>query len=428
MATFFGSSGIRREVDTDLFKLALEVGMAVGAANRTAVVGCDHRTSSDSLKHAVISGLLATGCQAFDAGIAPTPVIAYAARRFDTGIMITASHNPPEYNGIKLFNADGSSYDSAQRQQIEKKLTDKSICVSQWSEMKKAAIYPDAVDEHLLRAMKDFTGKLNLRVVTDCRCGAASEVTPRLLEQLGCEVVRINCSHDGLFQCIEPTPQNLKGLSEAVVHHKADLGIANDGDGDRMVVVDDTGGVVSGDQLMAVFARELKITRLVTPVDTSMALEEMGFKVTRTRVGDSFVSEELKAGGDFGGEQSGCWIFPAMSYCPDGVYASAKIVGIASKNRLSEIVHSIPSYPMLRGGVSAKGVTVGKLKGQLQKIECKAVSTIDGIHLTFADAWLLVRPSGTEPIIRIAAEAKSQDRAKEVYNMAIKAIENCRAN
>ena len=428
MAEFFGSSGIRRKVDADLVKLALDIGFAAGERNRTAIVGCDHRTSSDSIKHAVIAGLLAAGCQAFDAGIAPTPTIAYAARKFDTGIMITASHNPPEYNGIKLFNPDGSSYDAAQRRQIEEKLTNKNMRISPWSEIKQSAAYPGAIGEHLARIVKDFNRKLNLRVVVDARCGAASKVTPRLLEELGCEVIRINCDHDGLFQPIEPTPQNLKELAAAVVQNKADLGIANDGDSDRMVAVDDTGRVLSGDQLMAVFARELKIGKLVTPIDTSMALGEMGFEVTRTRVGDSFVSEELKKGGDFGGEQSGCWIFPAVSYCPDGVYSSARIVEIAGKNRLSDLISDIPAYPILKGSVSAKGVAAEKLKAQLKKIRCEAVGMIDGIHLTFEDAWLLVRPSGTEPVIRITAEAKSRDRANEIYNMAVDAIERCRAD
>ena len=156
-----------------------------------------------------------------------------------------------------------------------------------------------------------------------------------------------------------------------------------------------------------------------------MAIDEMGFMVTRTRVGDNHVSEELKKGGDFGGEPSGSWIFPGSSLCPDGIYAAARLVTIASRQRLSGLVDSIPGYPLLRGSVTGEGVALSDLEKQLLALEPLSVNGIDGIKLSFKDGWLLVRASGTEPKIRITAEAESELRVHQLYDRGVGIIEEC---
>jgi phosphoglucosamine mutase len=156
-----------------------------------------------------------------------------------------------------------------------------------------------------------------------------------------------------------------------------------------------------------------------------MAIDEMGFSVTRTRVGDTYVSEGLSKGGDFGGEPSGSWIFPNISLCPDGIYAAALVVTIASQQKLSQLVDSIPSYPLLRGSISSNGIIVTKLESQLMAMKPLSVSTADGIKLNFKDGWLLIRASGTEPRIRLTAEAKSEARVHQLYDSGIKAIKEC---
>ena len=421
----FGSSGIRGIVDKEFLELVFEVGLCVGSSYRSVVIGCDTRTSSSALKHAFISGLLSAGARSYDAGIIPTPTLAYAARKFDAGVMITASHNPPEYNGIKLWNPDGSAFDTAQRERIAKMIGKRDLGLASWEVMETSRTYLGAIDEHIERILKEFPGGLTLKVVVDCRCGAASLVTPYLLMAMGCEVVTLNCHCSGYFKEWEPIPENLETLRETVKDERADLGIAHDGDGDRLVVIDDRGRVVSGDKLMALLARNLKVKRLVTTLDASIAIEELGFEVIRTRVGDAFVSEELRRDGDFGGEPSGCWIFPNISYCPDGIYAAAHVTVLASKANISRLVDELPSYPLLRGDVSADGAIMTRLRERLQDMECSSIDASDGLRLAFEDGWLLIRPSGTEPKIRVTAEARSQARAQRLYNLGIEAIKEC---
>jgi phosphoglucosamine mutase len=238
------------------------------------------------------------------------------------------------------------------------------------------------------------------------------------------------CEPTGHFpRGIEPLPENLGELMKAVKSEKADLGIAHDGDADRVAVVDDKGRFVGGDKLIALFARQLGVKRVVTTVDASMVIEEMGFEVVRTKVGDAFVSDELRARAsgkarEFGAEPSGCYIFPRVSLCPDGIYAAAKIIEIAGRRKLSALVDEIPSYPVLRGSVAGDRSAMKILEKKL-KAEAKGeLDTIDGLRLAFSDGWLLIRPSGTEPKIRITAEAKSQRRAKQIYELGIKTVKD----
>jgi phosphoglucosamine mutase len=423
---FFGSSGIRDVVNKELVLLALEIGLSVGRSYRSTVVGRDTRTSSDALKHALISGLLAAGSRAYDAGIIPTPTLAYAARTFESGAMVTASHNPPQYNGIKLCNPDGSAFDSRQRKEIEADLANRTSRLAPWDRMQAYSIYAGAIEEHIEYVLENSSMLSKLKVVLDCGCGAASLVTPHVLRKLGCELVTLNCYPSGYFpRPIEPTPDNLETLITAVRDTGADLGIAHDGDGDRMVAVDDKGRFVPGDKLLAVFALSLKAKRVVTTVDASMALEDLGFQVIRTKVGDAFVSEVLTKGGDFGGEPSGAWIFPQISYCPDGIYAAAHIAQIASENKISKLVDDIPSYSVLRGSVRGDGAVMAKLEQRLMSMEADSVNTIDGIRLAFGDGWLLIRASGTEPKIRVTAEARTEERAQGLYDSGVEAVRRC---
>ena len=422
----FGTSGIRRVVDNQLIQLALKVGLAVGNVYGNVVVGGDTRTSSDALKHAFISGLLAGGSRCCDAGVVPTPTLAFAATEFDAGAMITASHNPPEYNGIKLLNPDGSAFDARQRKQIEELVLGDSFTAAPWDKIGDSGIYSGAIEKHVERILQGFSVQFKLKVVVDCGCGAASMVTPYLLTKLGCEVVSLNCSPGGFFpHDIEPIEANLGDLIKATKELGADLGIAHDGDGDRMMAVDDRGRFVSGDKLLAIFAREVGAKEVVTTVDASMAIDEMGFNISRTRVGDTYVSEELRKGGDFGGEPSGSWIFPDISLCPDGIYAAAQVVAMASRQKLSQLVDSIPCYPVLRGSIMNEGVVMSVLERRLMAMKPLSVSNIDGIKLNFNDGWLLIRASGTEPKIRLTVEAKNEEQARQLYDSGMKVIRDC---
>jgi len=422
----FGSSGIRKIVDANLIQLALKIGLAAGKIHGSVVVGSDTRNSSPAMKHAFVSGLLAAGSRCYDAGIIPTPTLAFAARKFDAGAMITASHNPPQYNGIKLINPDGSAFDSQQRKQLEGMILDDSLPASPWDKMKSSITYPQAIEQHIERILQDFPNELKLRVVVDCGCGAASVITPYLLRRLGCEVIALNCYPSGFFpRNSEPTEASLGNLMKVTKELNANLGIAHDGDADRMMAVDDRGRFISGDKMLALLAQESKAKEVVTTVDASMIIDEMGLKVTRTRVGDNYVSEELKKGGGFGGEPSGAWSFPNISLCPDAIYAAARMVTLASQQKLSQLADKIPCYPLLRGSISSQGVVISDLEKRLLAMEPLSVSNIDGIKLNFKDGWLLIRASGTEPRIRVTAEAKSEAQARQLYDSAVRAIKAC---
>ncbi|MFC1847123.1 phosphoglucosamine mutase [Chloroflexota bacterium] len=420
----FGTSGIRAVVDSWLIGLTLMLGLAVGILNKKVVVGCDTRTSSSAMKHAVIAGLLAAGVDCYDAGVVPTPTLALATEGFDAGIMITASHNPPEYNGIKMINPDGSAFNRQQQQQIETMLVDNSIATVSWDGFKSSKAYPDAVEKHIVKILADFPGRFNLKVVLDCDCGAGSVITPQLLQRMGCDVIAMNCNAGGFFpHAIEPKEDNLGGLMKKVREADADLGITHDGDADRLMAVDDKGRFVSGDKLLVILAREIEARKVVSTIDASMAIEEAGFDIVRTSVGDNAISEELKNGGDFGGEPSGSWIIPKNSLCPDGIYTAALLVSIASKKKLSTLADNIAEYPLIRGSVGSDDIIMQQLEEALiAALKPQSVSRTDGIKLNLEDGWLLLRASGTEPKIRLTVEAETQEKAQELYNNSITLI------
>jgi phosphoglucosamine mutase len=420
----FGTSGIRRLVDTDLVQLALQVGMAVGNLYNNVVVARDTRTSGSAFRHAVISGLLSAGARSSDAGVAPTPTLAFIAREFDAGIMITASHNPPQYNGLKLINPDGSAFSSRQQSQIENLINGSVTMKSRWEKMLSGEVYSTAIEKHITRIAQDFSGGIKLRVVVDSGCGAAYFITPHLLNQLGCEVIPINCYPNGIFpHDIEPLEANLGDLMRKVKESKADLGIAHDGDADRMMAIDDLGRFISGDKLLAIFSQASGKKNIVTTVDASMVIDQMSFKVKRTKVGDPYVSEALKKSGAFGGEPSGAWVFPQISYCPDGIYAAAQIAAIASRQKLSDLADSLPSYPVIRGNIPGAISSFKDFKDQLLlKLKPESFDTTDGLKLYFKNGWILMRPSGTEPKIRLTAEADNLTAVRTFYENSTRAI------
>jgi phosphoglucosamine mutase len=419
----FGSSGIRALFNKELLSTAFRVGLAVGKNYPNVIIGRDTRTSGDAMKHAVISGLLAAGAKCKDAGIIPTPTLAYTAREFDAGVMITASHNPPEYNGIKLFNPDGASFGASQQEQIEAIVLAESYVVTEQDKTDTCGDYKVAVENHINAIASHFPSTLNIKVVVDAGGGAASEVTPRLLKKLGCEVVALNCEPTGEFpRPSEPVAANLTELCGLVKKSGVAVGIAHDGDADRMMAVDEKGRYITGDVMLAILARAIGARDMVTTLDASMAIDEMGLKIRRTKIGDTFVSEELKKGGDFGGETSGAWIFPALSLCPDGIFAAAQITALAAGHKLSELVDAVPVYPLFRGNISSKGLEILRLQADLAALKPLSVSNMDGVKLVFSDGWLLVRPSGTEPKIRITAEARTGARARELYDSCLDII------
>ncbi len=362
-----------------------------------------------------MAGLSFSGARSIDAGVVPTPTLAFASRNFTLGAMITASHNPPEYNGIKLFNPDGSSFDSSQRQKLEAALSRPVESVS-WNSMASSSSYARAAEEHLDAILSRLQSRGHLKVVVDCGCGAASLVTPHLLARMGCEVISIDCYPSGHFpRPSEPSAENLGVLRQSVITSGADLGIAHDGDADRVVAIDNMGRYVPGDKCLIILARQVNARKLIVNVDSSMVVEEQGFEVTRSRVGDAYISEQLKAGGDFGGEPSGAFIFPDLSFCPDGIYGAALLVRAAMQKPMSQWADEVPEYPIVRGAIKGRKELMPEIERKLGLLKPRSIDRTDGLRLAFADGWLLVRASGTEPKIRVTSEARTLERAEELF-------------
>ena len=429
----FGSSGVRGVVNKEMTpELAMKIGMAVGTRAETAVVGRDSRTSNDMMMAAVSSGLMACGCDVYDAGFVTTPTLAEAAREHGCGVMLTASHNPPEYAGVKLWNPDGMGFGVDQSRAVEGAIETDDYSPKPWNLVGSTHKFPDAVEKHADRILED-AGTAELKVVVDCANGPALTITPMVLQQMGCRVVTLNSNADGRFsgRPPEPTEENLVDLMRSVVSMDADLGIAHDGDADRMVAVDDEGKLLAGDELLALFAKRYAKKRIVVTVDASMAIDDyVDVEVLRTRVGDVYVSEEVKkTQADFGGEPSGTWIFPDQTYCPDGVLAAARIVEIASEEKLSSMRKKVPKYSNLRAAVpyefGRKEAVAKKLEEEMMAVESDELLTMDGYRLKFEDGWTLVRLSGTEPKIRIVAEARTPERTEELMAEMSDRVRRC---
>ncbi|KAF5067305.1 Phosphoglucosamine mutase [anaerobic digester metagenome] len=419
----FGSSGIRGLIGKDIdAELGVRIGRAVGGLSGTVVVGKDPRTSGDLLVNALTAGLIEAGAEPYRAGMVPTPTLACAASHFDCGLMVTASHNPPEYNGVKMWNQDGSAFDGEQTEEVERLIAQGGRKAG-WDEMFEERLWPGAIDEHILTILEEV-GPVERSIVLDCGCGATGPVSPRLFRDLGCNVVAINANPDGRFpgRPSEPSEANLGDLM-SLCKAKGMAGIAHDGDGDRMVAVDEDGRYVSGDRLLALFASLLGVKDMAAPVDASMVLDDIvGRPIVRTRVGDMFVSEALKKQRlPFGGEPSGTFIFPSVNYCPDGMLAGAYLLKLLDGRPLKDVVSSLPIYPSARDSFSFDPSQGKKVKERLAEEMSSLdgeLTTVDGYRVDLGHGWLLVRLSGTEPKVRLTAEARNRKDLDQIAEMA----------
>jgi phosphoglucosamine mutase len=404
----FGSSGIRRPYDLPLAGLALSLGSALAATADEVVVGMDTRTSSPVLANAAIAGLLSGGARVTFGGIVPTPTVAFAARNHIAGLMVTASHNPEEYNGLKVFNPDGSSFATPQQDALEEKM--KSPEGKGW-ECQGDLVRADLVSGHRDAILDEREVARDLNVVVDCGNGAGSVITPDLLSRLGIAALSLNCNPSGHFaRPSEPLEENLGFVGEMVRAGPADCGVVHDGDADRMMAFDGKGRFIDGDRLLVLFARYMGAKQIVTTVDASMVVEDVA-DVKRTPVGDTSVSAKLREWGDFGGEPSGAWIFPGHSLCPDGVFAAALFCEMVSEWDVPEELDGIPRYPIIRESLPCTGATE-----ILRRLG--AESSTDGIRREETDGWFLLRASGTEPKVRITAEGKNHAAARRLAKKA----------
>jgi phosphoglucosamine mutase len=441
MAKLFGSSGVRGIANVDLTpQLACKVGLAVAthAKAKLALVARDTRVSGPMLQDALVSALLSTGANVLLTGIVPTPTLAYATKASgaDVGFMLTASHNPPQYNGIKVFRSDTLSYTDEDQDAVEKIVTKGTFKLADWLSLGKSTPV-DATQKYLEMAMKAVSLKKKWRIVVDPGCGATYSVVPALLKALGSKVTTLNAQPDGYFPArkSEPTVESLQDLANVVKALSADLGIAFDGDGDRVAFVDEKGVFVNFDRSLAAYsAYALKGSNggtVVTNVEASMCVESMvqpqGGKVIRTKVGDIYVSEAIKqSGAVFGGEPCGAWVHPKYHFCPDGPLSAVLMLVALEKEKktLSQFISEVPEYVTKRENIVCKNEQKYKIIekiGNALKIAFPSYldfSTVDGVRLALKEGWLLIRASGTEPLIRLTVEGESLAVANDITQKA----------
>ena len=435
----FGTSGIRGKIGSEVTcELALNVGksLAYYLGNEGSVVlGYDTRNTNQMLDQAICAGLLESGVDVIKIGMVPTPLVGYATEKLDAdaGIMLTASHNPSQYNGIKLWNKNGMAYTSQQEEKIEEIYADKQYCSVSWDNVGNLSFNEEIKGQYIddLVAMVDI--EEGLKVVVDCASGAGSEISPLVFRKAGCEVTTLNSQPDGFFPGRNPEPnaENLQTLMKTVVAVGADLGIAHDGDADRMITVDENGEISPFDSLLALISKEFD-GDVVTTVDAGLCMDEsVKGQVFRTPVGDVNVAEVIiEKDAAFGGEPSGTWLHPDFCMCPDGILSGLRMAELVSKKgKLSDLLAEIPSYPNIREKIICSKEAKVKVMENMEELlkdafdDVADVNSLDGVRLTFADdSWVLVRPSGTEDYIRITLESRDAQRADEIKEICVKII------
>jgi len=425
----FGTSGIRGPVGDDVTAdLALSVGRAVGVDADRVVVGRDARESGHLLVDALTAGLRESGVDVVDLGLAATPTVArsVAWEDADAGVAVTASHNPAPDNGIKLWQPSGQAYDAERRETVSARIRDGDADLGQWDELGDRE-HRDGAERHVDALVDAVDLPRSLSVAVDLGNGAGG-VTVDALQRLGCEVETLNAQPDGSFpgRPSEPTAENCESLAALVAETDADLGIAHDGDADRMRAVAADGTYLSGDVTLALLSRDAASEgdRVAAPVDTSLAVDDhladAGVTVDRTPVGDVYVADRASEPGvAFGGEPSGAWIWPTETLCPDGSLAACKIAALAAERPLADRVAEIDTYPIRRDSVEVdrKAAVMERVSDRVHA-EYDDVTTLDGVRVDLGDAWFLLRASGTQPLVRITAEARDESRAEAVFAQA----------
>ena len=432
----FGTSGIRGPVGDEVTaELALRVGRALGVESDRVVVGRDPRASGEALSDALTAGLRELGTDVVDLGVAATPTVARAVgwENADAGVVVTASHNPPADNGLKLWQPSGQAYDSAGQGRITARIEADEYDLRPSDELG-TRVPGDAEGRHVesLVEAAGGSGTLGLDVAVDLGNGAGGVSVEALIEA-GCRVETLNAQPDGRFpgRPSEPTEANCSALTALVSGGEYDLGIAHDGDADRMRAVAGDGTFLSGDALLALFAADAAEAgeRVAVPVDTSLAVEdflaERGVDVVRTPVGDVYVAEAATAEGvAFGGEPSGAWLWPEATLCPDGPLAAIRLAVLAAQEPIEKRLEAVPSYPIERDSVEVddKQATMAAVEKRVSDAY-ESVETLDGVRVELDDGWFLIRASGTQPLVRLTAEARSAERTEALLSTARSLLE-----
>ncbi len=439
----FGTDGVRGQANSwpMTADMALRLGAAAGRYFRRdsgnghrVVIGKDTRLSGYMLENALTAGLTSTGMNVLLLGPVPTPAVGFLTRsmRADLGIMISASHNPAKDNGIKFFGPDGFKLSDEAEAEIEA-IVAGEIAPAQPQNIGRAKRIEDGRGRYVEYAKTTFPGRgrlSGLKVVVDCANGAAYKAAPEVLWELGCEVIPVGVSPNGLNINENCGSTYTRTAAEAVVAHGADLGISLDGDADRVMILDETGRVADGDQIMALFARRwaeagrLRGGALVATVMSNLGLERFlqghGLRLERTNVGDRYVVERMRAGGfNLGGEQSGHIVMTDYATTGDGLMAGLQFLLAMAETglRASDLVRQFETVPQMLKNVRYQAGQEPLNAENVRKVIAAAEADLAG------QGRLLIRKSGTEPLIRVMAECEDETILQAAVESIVAAVE-----
>jgi phosphoglucosamine mutase len=443
MARLFGTDGVRGLANKDItsesaLKLAQAAAIVLGEQARArgqkpiAVIGRDPRISGEFLAAAIAAGLASSGVDVFDAGVLPTPATSFLTADLDAdfGVMISASHNPAPDNGIKFFSRGGHKLDDAIEDAIEQALSAKPLTPI-GAEIGHVKAFVDAKQRYLVHLQGTLPNRLNgIKVVVDCANGAASDLAPKAFRDAGAEVVVIGNEPDGYNINLGCGSTHLSALQAAVLEHGADVGIAHDGDADRTLAVDATGAAVDGDQIMAILAvaakargdlsRNTLVATVMSNLGLKIAMKQAGIEMIETKVGDRYVLEVIREGGyTLGGEQSGHLIFARYATTGDGILTGLQLLAqmSATGKTLKELSSAMTVYPQVLINVQGVDKTKVDSDSELQKVAQEAQAELG------EQGRVLLRASGTEPLVRVMVEAKDPGTAQSWAERIARVVE-----
>jgi phosphomannomutase len=425
----FSISGLRGLVDKDLtaeiiYKYAAIFGSYIGPGE--VIIGRDTRRSGVLYTQAVMQGLSSVGCKVVDLGIVPTPTVLFIVekRRAKGGIAVTASHNPIEWNALKFVSSKGRFLNKHEFLDFLKQTKKSTLVSKSRKELNKTRKLKNAIKMHIDRIVNVIRPvEEGLSVGVDAVNGAGSIALPKVLEMMGCQVSRLNCRFSHHFPRLpEPRPGNITGLCRLVKEKGLDLGVACDPDCDRLALVDEKGRAIGEDKTIVLatdFLLEKKAGSIVTNFSTTALMDDIAKKyhcsIYRTKVGEAnVVSKMIKMSAIVGGEGNGGVIYPTINFTRDALVAAAVIVKliVERKQKLSQIVEQYPEYYMQKQKIR---ISRKKFESKKERLTCAIkgkVSYADGIKITKKDTWLHIRPSQTEPFLRIIGEAKDKEQLK----------------
>ncbi len=443
----FGTSGIRgvvgRELTADFcYEVAGAIGTALNSHSR-ACIATDTRVSREILKSAIASGLRTSGIDVTDLGVLPTPALALVTGEmgFDTGVMVTASHNPPEYNGIKLFNGNSMAYSRAQEVEIERIYSQKAFRTGYKGNLN---LSQEAKERYFRFASDRFPAtsfNRNLRIVVDAGNGAASGFAGELFSLLGINSIPINDEPDGLFPGRDPEPgkDTLEGTVEFTRQQDADLAVCFDGDADRVVFCDRE-GFLGFNELIALISRfafeKSRKSKVATTVETGRLLDlvlgDLGVEVVRGRVGDAsvaYLTRQLDAA--IGVEPVGVYILPEAGYYPDSLFATLTLLSqIREGKEIRDAIGGMPrlffSQRKLPCPNELKAALIEEVENNGDLFGASQINNLDGLRFEFDDSWILIRASGTEPFIRLSAESNSPPGTEALLDKGVEVVEGIR--